>query len=105
MEKVSHRLFTKVKDSFDPSWISYYKRSAPMHREPSDSCNSLFWYMKTDEGHLNHLFAIVEEWDYEIQKPVKNYYVYPEAYRILRIIDMVRGTNNSNFSNSKDISW
>ena len=103
MNEVSHREFTRVKDHFDKSWIHNQTYMAPMNRTPDDDWCEMVWFLNGEKG--TKLFSIMERTEYPDCNIKKTYRVHPEAYRILRIIDMVRGTDNSNFSNSKDISW
>ena len=101
--EVSHREFNRVKERFDKNWIHHETYRAPMNRTPDDDWCEMVWFLNGEKG--MKLFSIMEKTEYPDCNIKKTYRVYPEAYRILRIIDMVRGTNNSNFSNSKDISW
>ena len=55
MNKVSHREFTRVKNSFGNNHIHYYTRRAPMNRTPDDDWVDITWRLN---GEGDELFSI-----------------------------------------------
>ena len=96
MKKVSHREFTKVKNSFNPATIHFHTLRPSMVRTPDDNWVTLIWCFK---GELDELFGITK---YEDDTP-SEYYVSDEAYKMLRIFKLCG--MEYNISSNDGISW
>lgn len=104
--EVSHREFNRVKERFDSSWISSYTQDASKNYKHKSIGKSIFWYLNIEGNYKNNLFGIIEKWDHKQQKLVKTYWVYPEAYRTIQIIELISNTKeNLNGSRCDGINW
>lgn len=92
MRKVSHREFTKIKNSFNPKTIYYYSSSAPVKRTPDDDWNSLTWRFR---GESDDLFKVINYGDGR----EKEYYVSDWAYKVLRILKLCDIKFQNTFNN------
>lgn len=96
MNKVSHREFTRVKNSFGKKNTHYYATPPYMCRVPSDNWVNLTWRLN---GESDDLFCIVEK------SGKKEYFVSDKAYKILHILEMY-GLSKENTDKVCDgISW
>lgn len=91
MNKVSHREFTKVKNSFNPATLYFYNLNA------DDDWTYLKWRFR---GELDELFGIIK---YDDGRPAE-YYVSDEAYKMLRIFKLC-GMEYNAVSNDGGVSW
>ena len=102
---VSHREFTRVKDQFPKDCIDYYTNRSPMIRTPADDGTTIIWRWK---GEREKLFAIEE-----ILVPdsrggyakKKDYIVWPEAYKLIKVMNAIRKEVPVNGSGCDGISW
>lgn len=97
MNKVSHREFTKVKNSFNPATLYFYNLNASVDCTPDDDWICLKWRFR---GELDELFGIVKYYD---GRPAE-YYVSDEAYKMLRIFKLC-GMEYNAISKDGSISW
>lgn len=95
MNKVSHREFTRVKNSFGNNHIHYYTRRAPMNCTPDDDWVDITWKLN---GEGDELFSIFEK------HGKKEYFVSDGAYKILRILKQY-GLRQENAAQADGISW
>ena len=102
---VSHREFTRVKDQFPEDCLSYYTTRTLMVRTPNDDSSFIIWQWK---GEREKLFAIEE-----ILVPdsrggyakKKDYIVWPEAYKLIKVMNAIRKEVPDNGSGCDGISW
>lgn len=96
MQKVSHREFTRVKNSFGKKNTHYYTTRPRVCRTPNDNWVNLTWRLN---GEPDDLFCIVED------SGKKEYFVSDKAYKILHILEMY-GLSEENTDKVCDgISW
>ena len=96
MKKVSHREFTRVKNSFGKKNTHYYTTRSRVCRSPNDNWVNLTWRLN---GESDDLFCFVEE------SGKKEYFVSDKAYEILHILEMY-GLSEKNTDKVYDgISW
>lgn len=97
MMKVSHREFTKIKNSFNPATLYFYILNSSVNCTPDDDdWIYLKWRFR---GELDELFGIVK---YHDGRPAE-YYVSDEAYKMLRIFKLC-GMEYNAVSKDSDIS-
>lgn len=95
MNRVSHREFTRVKNSFGNNHIHYCTRRVPTNCSPDDDWVDITWKLN---GEGDELFSIYE------RHGKKEYFVSQEAYKILRILDQY-GLKQENMTQVDGISW
>lgn len=96
MKKVSHREFTRVKNSFGKNHIHFYTTRPQTNHTPNDDWVNIAWRLN---GESDDLFTILET------RGEKEYFVSDEAYKILHILEEFGLTQEASEQACDGISW
>ena len=98
---VSHREFTRVKDQFPKDYLSYYT----IRTFTTNDSSFIIWRWKDER---EKLFAIEETLVPDSRggyAKKKDYVVWPEAYKLIKVMNAIRKEAPANGSGRDGISW
>ena len=102
---VSHREFTRVKDQFPKDCLSYYTTRSLMVRTPDDDSSFIVWRWKDEREKLFAIEEILVPDSCGGYAKKKDYIVWPEAYKLIKVMNAIRKEAPANGSRCDGISW